>query len=90
MDHPQHGLTGCRIPRAGIFTHIEVRHRIDHGNRGFTINFRVDDLQEFLDQLNQKGVEMEGDILEWERGKHAWVKDPDGNLIELYEEIFVD
>ena len=22
------------------------------------------------------------------RGKHAWIRDPDGNRVELYEEVF--
>jgi hypothetical protein len=26
--------------------------------------------------------------LEWERGKHAWITDLDGNRVELYEELF--
>jgi hypothetical protein len=33
-------------------------------------------------------VEVEAQILEWERGKHAWIRDPDGNRVEIYEELF--
>ena len=59
-------------------------------DRGFTINFRVDDLDPFLDSIRSRGVQVEDNILEWERGKHAWIHDPDGNRIELYEEILPD
>ena len=57
---------------------------------GLTINFRVDNLDSFLDQMREKKVEIDEKILVWERGKHAWIHDLDGNRIELYEEILVD
>ena len=48
---------------------------------------QVSELAGFLEVLRARGVEIEGRILEWERGKHAWIRDPDGNRVELYEEI---
>jgi len=57
--------------------------------RGFVLNLRVDDLHGFLADLRARGVAVEEGILEWERGRHAWIQDPDGNRIELYEEILV-
>lgn len=54
----------------------------------FTLNLRVDNLEEFLLQIKTLGVETEGEMLVWERGKHHWIRDMDGNRIELYEEIF--
>ena len=51
------------------------------------INFRVDDLDVYLDRLVGHGVTQDREMIVWERGKRAWVHDPDGNLIELYEEI---
>ena len=58
--------------------------------RGFMLNLRVDDLDEYLGQLRGLDVAIEDEILEWEGGKHAWVWDLDGNKIELYEEIFME
>lgn len=55
---------------------------------GFVINLRVDDLVAYLELLQSKGVQHEGRLVEWERGKHAWISDPEGNQVELYEEIF--
>jgi hypothetical protein len=37
-----------------------------------------------------KDVEVEDRVLEWERGKHGWIRDPDGYKVELYEEILPD
>jgi catechol 2,3-dioxygenase-like lactoylglutathione lyase family enzyme len=48
----------------------------------------VDDLEVFLAKLKDRGMHIEDRRLEWEGGKHAWVRDPDGNRVELYEEIF--
>lgn len=56
--------------------------------RGFVLNLRVDDMDAFLAQIREKGVAVDEKILVWERGKHAWIKDLDGNQIELYEELF--
>ncbi len=56
--------------------------------RGFVLNLRVDDMDAFLVQIREKGVAVDEKILVWERGKHAWIKDLDGNQIELYEELF--
>ena len=55
--------------------------------RGFVLNLRVDDLDAYLELLRSRGVEVEEKILEWERGRHAWISDLDGNRVELYEEI---
>jgi hypothetical protein len=32
-----------------------------------------------------KDVEVEDRVLEWERGRHGWIRDPDGYKVELYE-----
>ena len=51
----------------------------------FMINYRVDDLDGMLDQLRSSGVEiLKGPECE-ENGRFAWVMDPDGNKVELWE-----
>lgn len=40
--------------------------------------------------LRVKCVTVEGEVLVWERGKHAWIRDLDGNQVELYEEMAVE
>jgi predicted enzyme related to lactoylglutathione lyase len=49
------------------------------------INYRVDDLDGLLAQLKESGVEIVGDPTTDFNGKFAWVVDPDGNKVELWE-----
>ena len=49
------------------------------------INYRVDDLAELLAQLNAAGIEtLKGPDNEF-NGRFAWVMDPEGNKVELWE-----
>jgi catechol 2,3-dioxygenase-like lactoylglutathione lyase family enzyme len=49
------------------------------------INYRVKNMGEILSHLQGKGVAIEK-AEEYPYGKFAWLKDPDGNSIELWEE----
>ncbi|OGO36762.1 MAG: hypothetical protein A2W35_04860 [Chloroflexi bacterium RBG_16_57_11] len=69
------------------FAIYQAEEPLAERGRGFTLNLRVDDLDGFLEMLKSKGVEVEGEVLVWERGKHAWVRDADGNRVEVYEEV---
>lgn len=51
----------------------------------FMINYRVDDLDGLLAQLKQNGVQIVKGPDEEFNGKFAWVMDPDGNKVELWE-----
>jgi predicted enzyme related to lactoylglutathione lyase len=51
----------------------------------FMINYRVDDLTALLAQLESNGVEIVKGPDSEENGKFAWVMDPDGNKVELWE-----
>lgn len=52
----------------------------------FMLNFRVDNLDALVVELKKEGVELIGDPIVEEFGKFAWVMDPDGNKIELWEQ----
>ncbi len=56
-------------------------------DKDFMINFRVRDLKEFVELLRGDGVEIVGEIEEYEYGRFAWVLDPEGTKIELWEPI---
>jgi catechol 2,3-dioxygenase-like lactoylglutathione lyase family enzyme len=71
-----------------VFAINQAREKLAAKGRGFMVNLRVDDLRGYLERLHARGVEVEAQILEWERGKHAWIRDPDGNRVEIYEELF--
>ncbi len=49
------------------------------------INYRVDDLGEMLAQLQKNGVAIVKGPEQDENGKFAWIMDPDGNKVELWE-----
>lgn len=51
----------------------------------FMINYRVASLDRMLEQLRQEGVPIDPLAEESEYGRFAWVMDPDGNRIELWE-----
>lgn len=73
-----------------VFAINQAPASLPDDRRAFMVNLRVDDLRKFLDQLRNKGVRIEDRLLEWKGGKHAWITDPDGNRVELYEEILAD
>ncbi len=51
----------------------------------YMINYRVDDLDALLAQLQRDGVTiLKGPDAE-ENGRFAWIMDPDGNKVELWE-----
>jgi predicted enzyme related to lactoylglutathione lyase len=56
----------------------------------FMINYRVDNLAELLEQLQQNGVRILKGPESHENGKFAWILDPDGNKIELWEPMAWD
>ena len=56
----------------------------------FMINYRVDDLEEMIAQLRAGGVEITQGPESHENGKFAWVMDPEGNKVELWEPMIWD
>jgi len=56
----------------------------------FMINYRVDDLDGLIAQLRADGVEVVGGPESHENGKFAWIMDPDGNKVELWEPMVWD
>ncbi len=51
----------------------------------FMINYRVDDMVGLLAKLRGAGVNILKGPESHENGKFAWIMDPDGNKIELWE-----
>jgi predicted enzyme related to lactoylglutathione lyase len=56
----------------------------------FMINYRVDDLDELLTQLRRDGVPIVKGPESDENGRFAWLLDPDGNKIELWQPMVRD
>jgi predicted enzyme related to lactoylglutathione lyase len=55
------------------------------GKQEHMINYRVENLVALLEELKKEGVEVVGEIEEYEYGKFGRIMDPEGNKIELWE-----
>jgi len=53
----------------------------------FMVNFRVADLPTLVTRLRAEGVEILAGIEEYPNGRFAWVLDPDGRKVELWEPV---
>jgi glyoxylase I family protein len=53
----------------------------------FMINLRVTDLEELLNELKAAGVRIDEKRQDEPYGRFAWVYDPEGNKIELWQPI---
>ena len=69
-----------------LISHFPDDNYIKPGKGGFMINLRVDDLDVFVAQLKEKGVDVLDSVDEG-YGKFAWLLDPDGVKIELWEQV---
>jgi len=55
------------------------------GQATFMINYIVDDLDALLERLQKQGVKIDPKRMNESYGKFAWIYDPEGNKIELWE-----
>ena len=78
-DAPKH-------PPAVIFNAFsQTTKYMEPSTREFMLNFAVDDLSAFLDRLKSKGVTVLKRDDSDPSGKFAWIVDPEGTKIELWE-----
>ena len=57
------------------------------GDGPVMINYRVDDLDAVLAALESEGVWIDPERGDYEYGRFAWIKDPEGNRIELWQPL---
>ncbi len=55
--------------------------------KSFMLNYRVENLTELLTLLKEEGINQVGEMETHSYGKFAWILDPEGNKIELWEPI---
>lgn len=51
----------------------------------FMLNYRVDNLDALPEALRAEGVEIDPKREDYDYGRFAWIVDPEGNKIELWE-----
>ena len=53
----------------------------------FMVNYIVDDLDVLLERLQKEGVKIDPKRQNEDYGRFAWIYDPDGNKIELWQPL---
>ena len=53
----------------------------------FMVNYIVDDLDALLERLQKEGVKIDPKRQDADYGRFAWIYDPDGNKIELWQPL---
>jgi predicted enzyme related to lactoylglutathione lyase len=57
------------------------------GTQSYMLNYRVADLNRLVESLREEDVSIVGEIEQHPNGKFAWIMDPDGRRIELWEPV---
>jgi predicted enzyme related to lactoylglutathione lyase len=69
-----------------VFAHFPLdTANFGEGAQQAMVNFRVDDLDALLTQLAEAGVRIDPKRDEAPYGKFAWIWDPEGNRVELWQ-----
>jgi len=69
-----------------VFTPFpSVEDPVSGASLPFRINFRVRDLDAMITQLEAAGVAVKRADEDYPNGRFAWLTDPEGNSIELWE-----
>jgi predicted enzyme related to lactoylglutathione lyase len=69
-----------------VFSITQSKTTLGPDRREAVVNYRVLDLPAFLDQLRGDGIAIEK-TEDFDYGRFAWIKDPEGNRIELYQPL---
>ncbi|WND02138.1 VOC family protein [Temperatibacter marinus] len=56
------------------------------GTQEFMLNFRVSNLENLIEKIKAQNVDVEGPVAEEGCGKFAWIVDPNGIKLELWEQ----
>ncbi len=56
------------------------------GRGGWGLNFRVRDLDAFVGQLREAGIDVSVDDEVYPNGRFAQLQDPEGNAVQLWEQ----
>lgn len=91
MDSKLYGLsfhykTLEDVKRYVVFSISQSKTELDPNiNKSFTLNFRIKSMDEFQDRMKRLDIKFEGPEVH-DEGKFAWVIDPDGNRLEVWED----
>ena len=86
INDEEHGWTWQQDAGPTVFSPFK-RDTDYFGNdeQAFMLNLRVQDLDGLLKKLEADGVRIDPKRMDEDYGRFAWVYDPEGNKIELWE-----
>jgi len=80
------GFDGPASTGMTVFAHFPLDSKyFGEGEQQAMVNFRVDDLDALLAQLAEAGVRIDPKRDDAPYGKFAWIWDPEGNRVELWQ-----
>ena len=80
------GFDGPESAGITVFAHFPADTKyFGEGAQQVMVNFRVDDLDALLEKLEAVGVKIDPKRDDHEYGKFAWIWDPEGNRVELWQ-----
>jgi len=82
LQFPYTDASGARA--STIFSIIRAEATLPPHRQACMLNWRVSDLEALLTELQAKGIPIEKRE-DSEYGRFAWIKDPEGNRLELYQ-----
>ena len=77
-------------PGPTVFAGMEEGEHFGGSERSWSINFRVTDLEAMVQQLRGAGIDVEVDPQTYPNGVFASLRDPDGNVVQLWEPAGAD
>lgn len=85
-DHGELVFDGPGSTGMTLLTHFpESTKYFGDGPQQVMLNFRVDNLDELLAQMGTAGVRIDPKREDAPYGRFAWIWDPEGNRVELWE-----
>ena len=79
-DHPEQ-------EHVTVWTMFPANTKYFEPSQAFMVNYIVDDLDALLERLQKEGVKIDPKRQNADFGKFAWIYDPDGNKIELWQPL---
>jgi catechol 2,3-dioxygenase-like lactoylglutathione lyase family enzyme len=71
-----------------VFAHFPLDTKyFGDGSQQAMVNFRVDDLDALMEKLDAAGVRIDPKRDDYPYGKFAWIWDPEGNRVELWQPL---
>jgi catechol 2,3-dioxygenase-like lactoylglutathione lyase family enzyme len=78
-------LNDQTVKKSTTWAIIPAKEPLQGTPRTGQVNYRVSDLDKTIAHLKTRGITPE-ETGDFDYGRFAWVRDPDGNRIELYQE----